>query len=97
MTRAVLVILGAICGLSGCKVLSGSATVERPPPALCLTPPAVAAPCLLPAWWDTASPPEKAGLELQCKALDSVAIRERDARLADCAAWFAASKGPARR
>lgn len=98
MTRpAVLFFLAIASSLAGCEVIRGTVAPERAPPALCLSPPAVPTPCQLAAWWDTASAAEKAGLELQCKAVDTVAIRERDARLADCRAWFDAGKGTPRR
>lgn len=60
----------------------------RSPPALCLEPVVVTQPCKLPPWWLQATPADRAALELNCKAVDVYAIKERDERLADCHAWF---------
>lgn len=88
MRRAVVLIAVLI---SACSTTpSPPVGYQRPPPALCLLPPRITEPCRLPEWYDEAPPEQKAALELQCKAQDAAAIQERDARLADCRAWFEA-------
>ena len=60
---------------------------SREPPKDCLSQPTVH-PYRLPDWWDKATPEDKAALELNGKAIDVAAIKERDAKLLDCRRYF---------
>lgn len=91
MARSLLVLI-ALLSTACTTTPSQPATQSRALPKLCLVPPTVRQACSLPDWYDKASPADKAAVELNCKTMDTVAILERDARLADCHAWFEAGK-----
>jgi hypothetical protein len=80
-------IAAATTGCSTTPSQPDPATIERRPPERCLKEPTIH-PYKLPEWWIKATPEDKAALELNAKAIDVAAIRERDALLADCRAWF---------
>lgn len=88
MRLLLAVLIAATC--IGCNTTRlPPAAPRRSPPRLCLLPPLLTESCNLPEDWKTASPADKAAMELRCKALDAAMIAERDLRLADCRAWFA--------
>ena len=89
-----LMLLALIAALNTACATTPSQTVaapERVPPTKCLTLPKFQ-PYRLPDWYDKATPEDKAALELNAKAIDVAAIRERDSLLADCRAWFGVEK-----
>lgn len=88
--RPLLPALVALMITGGCTTpLPVVIPLERLPPELCLRPVQITQPCELPGWWLQATEADRAAIELNCKIVDAEAIRERDARLADCRAFFA--------
>ncbi len=80
-----IAVLSSACATT--KSPPAPATIERKPPERCLNLPKIQ-PYRLPDWYDKATPEDKAALELNGKAIDVAAIRERDGLLADCRAWW---------
>ena len=61
-------------------------TVTRKPPEQCLKLPTIK-PYRLPDWFDKTTLEDQAALILNGQQIAMAAIKERDAKLADCRAW----------
>ena len=62
-------------------------TQARQPPVECLKSPQIK-PYRLPEWFEKATLDDQAALILNGQQIAMAAIKERDAKLADCRSWF---------